>query len=242
MRWTSGYCCICWRTKQEPMKPQPPVTRMVSDMGQLLMVPEETVVESVLPRAHATELFELELAVGQHRIGGAVGGRLVVYGLDGNDRNIQTQAVHDMGGKDVPAGLPRVHTVIGPRAAVLNGRPELVHHVLGEGGTANLIVHDAQLVLLAGKAQDRAHEVVPCAAIHPGEAQDEVIRVGLAGGLLALQFGPAVDGEGTRGGVLTVGLGRGAIENVVGGEIDDACPCLLYTSPSPRDGLLSRMP
>ena len=22
----------------------------------------------------------------------------------------------------------------------------------------------------------------------------------------------------------------------------DACPCLLYTSPSPRDGLLSRMP
>src|SRR5450759_1580526 len=32
MRRISGYCFICWRTKQEPMKPQPPVTRIVSLM------------------------------------------------------------------------------------------------------------------------------------------------------------------------------------------------------------------
>ena len=38
-------------------------------------------------------------------------------------------------------------------------------------------------------------------------------------------------------GKLTIGYGR--IKDVKEG---DTCTCLLYTSPSPRDGLLSRMP
>ena len=32
------------------------------------------------------------------------------------------------------------------------------------------------------------------------------------------------------------------IEQIAGGFTTQSIPCLLYTSPSPRDGLLSRMP
>ena len=31
-------------------------------------------------------------------------------------------------------------------------------------------------------------------------------------------------------------------DQIIGFALDDIKPCLLYTSPSPRDGLLSRMP
>src|SRR5450759_1336604 len=221
MRWISGYCFICWRMKQEPMKPQPPLTRMVSVMEQYLVVPQEAVVEGVFPGAHAVQLFEFELAVGQHRVDGPAGRRRIIHGVNGYDGNIQAQAVHDAGGEGVPAGLPRVHAVVRPGTAVLDGCPELMYDVLGEGGAADLVIHDAQLVLLTGKAQDGADEVVSGAAVQPGETQDEMVRVGLPGRLLAQQFCPAVDGEGTRGSLLVVGRGRRAVEDVVGGKVHD---------------------
>src|SRR5450830_1985415 len=201
MRWISGYCFICWRMKQEPMKPRPPVMRMVSVMEQYLVVPQEAVVEGVLPGAHAVQLFELELAVGQDRVDGPARRCRIIHGVNGDDGDIQAQAVHDAGGKGMPAGLPRVHAVVRPGTAILDRCPELVYDVLGEGGTADLVIHDAQFVLCAGQAQDRADKVVSGTAVHPGEAQDEMVRVGLPGRLLALQFRPAVDREGTRGGL-----------------------------------------
>src|SRR5450830_1910586 len=221
MRWISGYCFICWRTKQEPMKPQPPVTRMVSVMGQYLLIPKQAIVEGVFPGTQAVQLFEIELAVGQHRVDGPARRCRVIHGVNGYDGNIQAQAVHDAGGEGIPAGLPRVHAVVRPGTAILDGCPELVHDVLGEGGTADLVVHDAQLVLLTGKAQDGADEVVSGAAVQPGETQDEMVRVGLPGRLLAQQFCPAVDGEGTRGSLLVVGRGRRAVEDIIGGEVHD---------------------
>ena len=36
--------------------------------------------------------------------------------------------------------------------------------------------------------------------------------------------------------------GPGRDEGIRAGDLDYGCACLLYTSPSPRDGLLSRMP
>src|SRR5450830_847117 len=204
----------CWPSKRLRMA--------ASTTEQLLPVPQQAVVEGVLPGTHAVQLFELELAVGQDRVDGTARRCRVIHRVNGNNRYIQAQTVHDAGGEGVPAGLTCIHTVIRPGAAVLNGCPELMHYVLGEGGTADLVVHDAQLVLLTGKAQDRADEVVPGASIQPGEAQDEMVRVGLPGRLLAQQFCPAIDGEGGRGSLLVVGLGRRAIEDIIGGEVDDA--------------------
>ena len=42
--------------------------------------------------------------------------------------------------------------------------------------------------------------------------------------------------------LLDTDVKRDALELAKSGAWDDAGPCLLYTSPSPRDGLLSRMP
>ena len=43
---------------------------------------------------------------------------------------------------------------------------------------------------------------------------------------------------------LDIGLGKAGLNIVIGQDFDASCvkTCLLYTSPSPRDGLLSRMP
>src|SRR5664280_907903 len=114
----------CWPSRRLRMA--------VSATEQYLMVPQEAVVEGVLPGAHAVQLFELELAVGQHRVSGPARGRRIIHGVNGDDGNIQAQAVHDAGGEGMPAGLPRVHAVVRPGAAVLDGCPELVHNVLSE--------------------------------------------------------------------------------------------------------------
>ena len=55
-----------------------------------------------------------------------------------------------------------------------------------------------------------------------------------SGGGRAMGFGKS------RARLLTEKQGRITFEDVAG--IDEAKGCLLYTSPSPRDGLLSRMP
>ena len=49
---------------------------------------------------------------------------------------------------------------------------------------------------------------------------------------------------GFGAGILVVIIGAliGGIAGFYGGRTDDILSCLLYTSPSPRDGLLSRMP
>ena len=45
-------------------------------------------------------------------------------------------------------------------------------------------------------------------------------------------------------GPMTVSSGKGCTFNInnIPGALEDVQICLLYTSPSPRDGLLSRMP
>src|SRR5450756_1754659 len=156
----------CWPSKRLRMA--------ASATEQLLPVPQEAVVEGVFPGTHAVQLFEFELAVGQHRVDGPARRCRIIHGVNGNDGDIQAQAVYDAGSEDMPAGLPRVHAVVRPGAAVFDRRPELMYDVLGEGGTADLVIHDAQFVLCAGQPQDGADEVVPRAAVQPSEAQDEL--------------------------------------------------------------------
>src|SRR5450830_1293104 len=204
------------------MKPQPPVTRIASPMLKDLLVTYHTILESILPRTHSIQMLQLQAAIRQCREGGTPSCCRIIDRGDGDDRHSAAAETDNLRGKLIPAGLSRVHAVVRPGTAVLDRCPELMYDVLGEGGTADLVIHDAQLVLLTGQSQDGADEVVPCAAVQPGKAQDEMVRVGLPGRLLALQFCPAVDGEGTRGGLLVVWLGRRAVEDIVGGEVDDA--------------------
>ena len=75
------------------------------------------------------------------------------------------------------------------------------------------------------------HGEVPWSAGAPGDAQPERIAGYVIEGDLVID-GNLVNGEQDFGPVLVV-LGALSARNVA---------CLLYTSPSPRDGLLSRMP
>ena len=52
--------------------------------------------------------------------------------------------------------------------------------------------------------------------------------------------GSTVDGRPTV--VVTTNILGDVVSNLVGDEFNVVTICLLYTSPSPRDGLLSRMP
>ena len=65
------------------------------------------------------------------------------------------------------------------------------------------------------------------------EVDAVIVGLGWTGGILAKELAEA--------GLKVVALERGAMRST---EKDYAVPniCLLYTSPSPRDGLLSRMP
>ena len=83
--------------------------------------------------------------------------------------------------------------------------------------------------------------VASCAADpYGGPRQDAGAVAGaVAGGLI----GSSVAGCGVGNRLAGAALGAvagGILGGAIGAALDDAC--LLYTSPSPRDGLLSRMP
>ena len=83
-------------------------------------------------------------------------------------------------------------------------------------------------LLLAAQpmATDSYLPALPAIAKELGSASTSLTLFVLAFGFAQLLCGPLADRFGRRP-VLLAGLG---------------CYCLLYTSPSPRDGLLSRMP
>ena len=73
-----------------------------------------------------------------------------------------------------------------------------------------------------GEAQHRLDEVAAADPEEPGGADDEVALVGGGGRLLAGQLGAAVGRERRRLVGLHVGRALGAVEDVVGGDVDDA--------------------
>ncbi len=78
--------------------------------------------------------------------------------------------------------------------------------------------------LAAGEPQHRLDEVVAADPEEAGRADDEVALVGGRDGLLAGQLGAAVGRERRRLVALDVGRALGAVEDVVGGDVDDAAP------------------
>ena len=162
---------------------------------------------------------------------GPLGAGVVVGGRHRHDPVAVAVGGLEDGAGDISPGLDGAgaRAVVG---AVGGVRPQHVEdglgHVAREGQAAQLVVHDRDLlepVLGVGDAVgERLHrldEVVPL-AYDPGAAHDVVARAArhgdVAGGL-----GLAVDGQRAEGLVLRVDLG-GAVEDVVGGHVDQGDP------------------
>ena len=95
----------------------------------------------------------------------------------------------------------------------------------GIGGGAALVGHDAEAVAFAAEAEHGFHEVVAVFAEHPGGAQDDVARAGGLHGLFAGQFALAVYRSGIGSVGFEVGAFGAAVENVVGGNMQDGGAC-----------------
>lgn len=97
--------------------------------------------------------------------------------------------------------------------------------VAGIGGGAALVGYDAEAVAFAAEAEHGFHEVVAVFAEHPGGAQDDVARAGGLHGLFAGQFALAVYRLGIGRVGFAVGVFGAAVENVVGGNMQDGGAC-----------------
>src|SRR5580698_580706 len=74
----------------------------------------------------------------------------------------------------------------------------------------------------AGELQDGQEEVLSGCSVDPAGAKDQVNCAGLGQGLLSGELACAVDADWVGGIGLDVGFGAGAVEDVVGGEVDYA--------------------
>ena len=176
---------------------------------------------------------KVERGVDRARGDGARGAGVVVGGADRHDLLPVAVGCLEDGAGDVRPGLDRTGAgaVIG---AVGGVRPQHVEdglrHVAREGQAAQLVVYHGNLrepVLGVGDAVGQPlhglDEVVPLAD-DPAGAHDVV--AGAAGhGDVACGLGLAVDGQRAEGLLLVVHLG-GAVEDVVGGHVDQGDPVL----------------
>src|SRR5690606_3712798 len=99
---------------------------------------------------------------------------------------------------------------------------DLVGEVEGPGGLSALVVDDGEGVVGVGEAEHGFGEVGAVLSVEPCGAQGEgAVGVGGEGEACPVGFGAAVRGYGVVGRVFGVGLGGGAVKDVVGGELDE---------------------
>src|SRR3954447_23400122 len=120
----------------------------------------------------------------------------------------------------LPRALPAAGDVEDAAQALLGDLDERRGEVAGEGGAADLVGDDVDRVAVLGELEHRGDEVLPVRAEDPGGADDRVLPL-LGDGVLARQLGAAVGAPGTRGVALGVRLGGGAVEDIVGGHVDE---------------------
>ena len=181
--------------------------------------------------ASGLELREVERGVDRARGDGARGVRVVVGGADRDHLVPVAVGGFEDGAGDVGPALhgAGARAVVGSVGGVRDKHvKDGVGHVAREGQAAQLVVHDGDLrepVLgvgdAVGETLHRLYEVVALAD-DPAGAHDVVARAArhgdVAGGL-----GLAVDGKRAEGLVLGMHLG-GAVEDVVGGHVDQGDP------------------
>jgi len=100
----------------------------------------------------------------------------------------------------------------------------------GRGRRAELIGDHAQRLAFARNPQDGEEEVLPPRRIDPAGAEDPVPRAARANRLFTFELACAIDVDRIRGIALRVRLGLGAVEDVIGGVVDEQRtepPCFL---------------
>ena len=178
-----------------------------------------------------------ELAGVEPGVGRAFGGRGVVGGGDGLDGfRLHLERLAGLGGlsDDVagvvaPVGFAAGNAMIGavgesalafalPLANELGGN---IGEQRGRGGHPPLVGDDAQAVAIGGEFEHGLGEVAAMRADDPAGTQDQVPRIGGLQCQFAVALGQAVDALRVRGIVFDVGALLGAVEDVIGGVMDN---------------------
>jgi hypothetical protein len=111
--------------------------------------------------------------------------------------------------------------VVDPVLDPLDQSDDPVGEVPGVGRRADLVADDGDLAAVLGQLQHRLDEVAAADAEEARGADDEVTLVGSGDRLLPGQLGATVGRERRRLVALDVRRALGAVEDVVGGDVDD---------------------
>ena len=135
---------------------------------------------------------------------------------------------NDVAGVVTPVGLAAGDAMVGAVGKAILVAALLANKVGGEVGQQGsgsrgtpLVGDDTQAVAIGGQLEHGLGEVAAMRADHPAGAQDQVARVGGLQGQFAVALGQAVDALRVGGIVFDVGALLGAVEDVVGGVVDD---------------------
>lgn len=174
---------------------------------------------------------QVECGVDRARGDGTGGARVVVGGAHGHDLLAVAVGGLEDGTGDVGPALhgAGAGAIVGAVGGLrVQHMEDGLRHVAREGQAAQLVVHDGDLVQFVvrvgdavGQALHRLDEVVALAD-DPGAAHD-VVAGAPGNGDVAGGLGLAVDGKRAEGLVLGMDL-RGAVEDVVGGHVDERDP------------------
>ena len=188
-----------------------------------LLLLNNALLEAVLPVGDFQVIGLLDLGLVEDAVVRTCYGCGVLGGVQGTDvaSGDAGQPVNGLG-----EVVPRADALVGEvEDARLNALGDSSHDSSGQvsrvGGRTYLIKDNSQFALLPTEAQHRLHEVVAEAAVEPGGADDESRGVGSQDSLFASEFCPAIDGVGACGEVFGIGGVGGAVEDVVGRDVDE---------------------
>lgn len=162
--------------------------------------------------------FAQNAVVGTGR-GGGVGG-----GGNGVDAAAEAGFFYDGAGKVVPRGDAFVGVVVDaflPGGDLGQDGDDGLRKISGKGGRADLIRYDVEGLSFRAEPPHGGDEVAAAGGVEPGGADDDGGGGFFQSGALAGSFGLPVDGEGGGGIARFVGAMPSAVEDVVGGDVDE---------------------
>ena len=216
------------------MKPAAPVTRSLHAVPSSALSLGEIAGQAVLPGGQPDRVLAL---AGQGREGRARRRPAEFLGGDREHFALDLGLLEDLAGELVPGALAGGRHVVDAVLDPLDQADDPVGEVPGVGRRADLVADDEDLVPGCRRGAASSRRSCGRRSRRAGRADDEVALVGGGGRLLAGQLGAAVGRERRRLVALHVGRALGAVEDVVGGDVDDAgadrCAAAAATLPAP---------